>query len=124
MKITLKQGIDSIGRIGIGFDHEGCFVTNALLNPTQSELVDPLTFYGVSREDADKLLKLNDALQFATHAAVQNATGTMLTMLPEVTRSAAAELFFSDEGNVHPIAQALAKYLIHEVELNQLAAQN
>lgn len=121
MNRKLKQGTDIFGNVAIGFDHEGHFISNPFVSPGHGGLVNSVEAYGLSREDADELLKLNDALKFAVHSAVNDATRNLLILLPGITRAPAAELFFSDEDKVRPIAEAIAAYLLHEVELNQLA---
>lgn len=118
-KQSLTKGQDaSTGLPVLGFEVKAMFIHDIFLSECGRFTVDPVATYGVSLEDAQALKQLNQGLLDATDDAINAGCSSLQTLLG-VTDGGIAGVCFSGDAQRAPIAQALAEYLLTEVNSAQ-----
>ena len=107
----------------LAFTHQGVDIHDPSVSSCGRFEVDPTQAYGVTGADAKALLQLNRALEIATHAAL-NAGCKALQDIFGIDSGDVAGMHFSSADAVRPLAQALAEYLLFEVQLHQAGLKN
>jgi hypothetical protein len=119
--IPIEQGEDpNTDLAAFGFVHDHVFVVHPFVSACSRFAVDPTKHYGISRADADELVRLNKLLDTATQAAL-NAGCKAVQDEMGITSGDAAGVFFSGDENVRAFSKGMADYI--QFELVQAGAE-
>lgn len=112
---ALDRGEDPVnGMPVLGFRHRDQFIFDPFRSADLTSGVDPAHAYGLSREQADQLVRLNALLLRATRAALAAGSAVIQQELGLPEGSAAA-VDFTGERTTRPVVQTLADYVLREV---------
>lgn len=112
--LELTEGTDPCTGLPVfGFNHNDFFIFDPFSSTCSRFKVDSEEAYGVSHEDAQALVALNKLLDEATQAALNELTLKVQKAFG-ITSGDSAAMYYSDEANVKPIAQAVMQYMLHE----------
>lgn len=106
-----------------GFERNSFFIFDPMSSECSRFIVDPTENYGISKEDAAELARLNKLIETATQVAL-NAGCLSIQDAVGISHGDFAGIHFSGNENAKPIADALAKYLFAEYEHANAAFDN
>ena len=127
MKLNFKLELleNAEGNLAFGFTHEksGTFIAEPFLCTSGMEPIDPTEEYGISKEEADFIVKLNEALENATEDAV-NAGCLAVQQAIGVTRGDYAGVYFSGDVERKKVREVFAKYMHSELQYGDNALED
>ena len=101
----------------IGLSLKGHLVTNPLYDAGKIDKVDPQEHWGLSQEQANFIVGLNDQLSEAVEDAI-NAACLRLQTFAGITDGGYAEVHFSDPAVRNKLMEVFAAYIVNDVNLH------
>lgn len=117
--VKLERGDDPLTGLPVfGFERNGMFITDPLSSECGRFEVDPQEAYGISKEEAAAIVRLNTALKKATQDALDAGCFVIQEALG-VTSGDVAGVYFSGGDELRRAANVFFEYAEHEIALAQ-----